>query len=56
MLEAQAKEWVAGLQDDGGLKIAYPQLPWWRPVATLDGLIVLKQYGLLSFPAYFLNR
>ena len=34
--------------EDGGVATPYPDLPWWRPVFTLDGLILLKRYGLLQ--------
>ena len=47
-LETEAKKMVADLQDDGGLKFAYPDLPWWRPVVTLEGLVALKRYGFLN--------
>ena len=47
VLAEQAGRFVAGLQDDGGVAIPYPDLPWWRPIFTLDGLILLKRYGLL---------
>jgi len=47
VLVEQAERFVDGLQEDGGLAIAYPDLPWWRPIYTLDGLILLKRYGLL---------
>jgi hypothetical protein len=25
----------------------YPDLPWWRPIFTLDGLMVMKQLSLI---------
>ena len=34
---------VAALQTDGGLKAPYPELPWWRPIWTLDGLILMRK-------------
>jgi hypothetical protein len=42
----KAKAAVADLQEDGGLKIPY-DLPWWRPVWTLQVLVSLKSLGLL---------
>jgi len=44
-LEAEAAKMVNDLQDDGGLATAYPDLPWWRPVNTLEALVILKKYG-----------
>lgn len=46
LVEAKAKAAVADLQEDGGLKILY-DLPWWRPIWTLQVLVSLKTYGLL---------
>jgi hypothetical protein len=40
---------MATLQQDGGVAIdRYAQLPWWRPVWTLDMLVTLKDKGLLG--------
>lgn len=47
ILEREAAAFVAGIQEDGGIQTAYPELPWWRPIWTLDGLIMLKQAGFL---------
>ena len=47
VLSAQARRFVAGLQEDGGVATPYPDLPWWRPIFTLDGLILLKRQGFL---------
>ena len=47
-LETEARKVVEALQDDGGLKSPYPNLPWWRPVWTLETLIALKRYGFLA--------
>ena len=33
--------------EDGGVATPYPDLPWWCPIFTLDGLILLKRYGFL---------
>jgi hypothetical protein len=46
--QQQVQLWIEGLQDDGGLDIVYRDLPWWRPLWTLDGLMVIKKYGLMS--------
>jgi hypothetical protein len=48
VLENEVENFFNGLQDDGGLKIIYQDLPWWRPIWTLDGLIILKKKGLIN--------
>lgn len=47
LVGAKAKAAVADLQEDGGLKIPY-DLPWWRPIWTLQVLVSLKSCGLLE--------
>ena len=46
-IEAKARAAVADLQEDGGLKIPY-DLPWWRPIWTLQVLVSLKERGFLD--------
>lgn len=48
-LEVEAAKVVNDLQDDGGLATAYPDLPWWRPVGTLEALAVMKRHRLIDF-------
>ncbi len=40
-------DFMGAIQADGGLLTPYPELPWWRPIFTLDGLILLKKKGML---------
>ncbi|MGD8518486.1 MAG: hypothetical protein PVG54_16095 [Anaerolineae bacterium] len=47
IVQREAARFVAALQDDGGIENPYPDLPWWRPIFTLDGLILMKKYGLI---------
>jgi hypothetical protein len=47
-LEKEAAYFLSSFEGDGGIKIAYQNLPWWRPIFTLDGLILLKKYNLLK--------
>lgn len=47
VLADEARSFAAALQPDGGVETPYPDLPWWRPIFTLDGLILLKQCGFL---------
>ena len=49
VVENEADNFVNGLKDDGGLKIIYQNLPWWSPIWTLDGLILLKNSGKIEF-------
>ncbi len=47
--ESEGRKAVATIQADGGVHIEqYAQLPWWRPIWTLDMLVVLKNHGLLE--------
>jgi hypothetical protein len=47
VLRREAQRFVDGLQEDGGLVTPYPDLPWWRPIFTLDGLMVMKRLSLI---------
>ena len=48
-IDREASNFFNGLKDDGGLKIVYENLPWWRPIWTLDALILLKKTGMVEF-------
>jgi hypothetical protein len=48
-VENEMDNFFKGLKDDGGLEIIYQNLPWWRPIWTLDGLILLKKSRLIEF-------
>jgi hypothetical protein len=47
VLLQEAGKFLNALQEDGGLDAPYPDLPWWRPIFTLDGLIALRKQGLI---------
>ena len=47
VLQREAHRFVDGLQEDGGLDAPYPELPWWRPIWTVEGLIQLKRLGMM---------
>ena len=49
VLENEAENFFNGLEDDGGLKIIYQNLHHWRPIWTLDGLILLKKSSMIEF-------
>ncbi len=49
ILKSEIDRFIQVFQEDGGVKIAYENLPWWRPIFTLDGLIILKKCDLLEF-------
>ncbi|MHA1931156.1 MAG: hypothetical protein ACW96X_01375 [Promethearchaeota archaeon] len=48
VMDSEITNFFNGLQDDGGLKIIYQDLPWWRPIWTLDALIILKMSGMTN--------
>jgi len=46
---SEAERAIATIQEDGGIRIEqYAQLPWWRPIWTLDLLVTLKRKNLLG--------
>lgn len=46
--QSEAERAIATLQVDGGVLIdRYAEFPWWRPVWTLDMLVIMKEKGLL---------
>lgn len=47
VVDAKVKAALAAFQEDGGFKIPY-DLPWWRPIWTLQVLVSLKSCGLLE--------
>ena len=56
VLRQGAETFAAALQDDGGLLTPYPDLPWWRPIFTLDGLILMRKRGLVRGYTYCSQR
>ena len=48
VVENEADIFLNCLKEDGGLKIIYQNLPWWRPISTLEGLILLKKSGRIA--------
>ena len=44
VIQQEARCFIDGIQADGGLKDLYPELPWWRPIFTVDGLMLIKRY------------
>ena len=47
--QSEAERALATLQEDGGVLIErYAQLPWWRPIWTVDMFIIMKNKGLLE--------
>lgn len=47
ILAQEAGRFAGALREDGGVKNPYPDLPWWRSLFTLDGLILLRKNGFL---------
>ncbi|KKN11555.1 hypothetical protein LCGC14_1025300 [marine sediment metagenome] len=48
LIKNEVDNFFNGFKDDGGLKIIYQDLPWWRPIWTLDCLIQLKKSGMIA--------
>jgi hypothetical protein len=46
-LTREAQVFGQAIQEDGGIKSPYPDLPWWRPIFTLDGLILMRRWSLI---------
>jgi len=49
LLEKEADFFIDSIQETGTVKNPFPNLPWWNPIFTLDGLIILKKYELLRW-------
>ena len=49
VVENEVDNFFNGLKEDGCLKIFYQNLPWWRPIWTLEGLILLKKTGIIDY-------
>lgn len=47
VLAKEAQVFCDAIQEDGGIKNPHPDLPWWRPIFTLDGLILMKKWSLI---------
>jgi hypothetical protein len=48
VIESESDNYFNGLTEDGGLKIVYQNLPWWRPIWILEGLILLKKSDMIA--------
>jgi hypothetical protein len=46
-LEQAAEAVAAALRNEEGTSMPYPELPWWKPIFTLDSLILLKKRSYL---------
>lgn len=47
VLEQAAASVAEAIEQDGGIVNLYPDLPWWRPMFTLDSLMLLKWRGFI---------
>ena len=47
LVQSEAARFVASIGDDGMISNPYPELPWWGPIFTLDGLMIIKRLDLL---------
>ncbi|TXT60874.1 MAG: hypothetical protein BAJALOKI2v1_70026 [Promethearchaeota archaeon] len=43
-----AKHFLSNIDDEGGIPNPYDELPWWKPIFTLDGVILLKINGYIG--------
>jgi hypothetical protein len=43
LLDNTAKQFLSDIDKEGGIPNPYENLPWWKPIFTLDGLILLKK-------------
>ncbi|MBC8452315.1 MAG: hypothetical protein H8D65_00495 [Spirochaetes bacterium] len=48
LVERQIERYVDSIEADGGMPNPYPELPWWRPIVTLDFLLILNRLELLD--------
>ena len=48
LIDKSADYLINNIQEDGGIENPYPQLPWWRPIFTLDAFLLLKKYNYLK--------
>lgn len=48
LVEQQIELFYATLEPDGGIPDPYPEFPWWRPVLTLDYLLILNSLDLIE--------
>ena len=49
----EAVIFLSSLQEDGGIMIPYPDLPWWRPIWTLNGCVLLNKWRILNERGFF---
>jgi hypothetical protein len=47
LIEREAHKFIANIHDDGSIETPYPDLPWWTPIITLDGLIILHKLSMI---------
>lgn len=48
LIDESADYLINNIQEDGGIENPYPQLPWWRPIFTLDAFLLLKRHNYLK--------
>jgi len=48
LVDRQIERYFESIEEDGGLPNPYPELPWWRPIFTLDYLLILNRMDLLD--------
>ena len=48
LVESQIERYFESIEEDGGMPNPYPELHWWRPIFTLDYLLILNRMNLLD--------
>ncbi len=48
LVERQVELFYSLVEQDGGVMNPFPELSWWRPIITLDYLLILKSCNLLE--------
>jgi hypothetical protein len=48
LVDSQIERYFESIEEDGGMPNPYPELHWWRPIFTLDYLLILNRMNLLD--------
>jgi len=48
VLKEEVNIFITSIENDGGIRNPFENLPWWKPIFTLDGLILMKKFNFLE--------
>lgn len=48
VLKEEVNTFITSIENDGGIRNPFENLPWWKPIFTLDGLILMKKFNFLE--------